>query len=461
MRGQGAFEYLLIIGGSVLLASITLMFVQGNLNTISPNINATRLTAAVGLSCSDCDAVFVNEGQPKSITRSMLADDVNFTYTSIYNSTWNVSGNNQYSTVTGNVGIGQSSPSYNLDVGGNVHATGNMTLDSSGWLNSSSGFADSGIDFGYGSKITRRALDGRIQYTSQSGVHEFVGSVGIGTASPSGKLGIQGTGGSWSSYNFDNTLTIDANGITHTAIGVKSGTTYYAIGFGYSGSEVDFMRMPAFGNTTAAPKFDLVISNGNVGVGTTTPAVPLDVSGYLHVSGNASPVTTSQGAYLDWNALNGGTGETDFINNQGGGTGGFAFMNTNSTGTPRNTLVVINGSGYVGVGTTSPAAKLEVNGKILMDSATVSTDSATTVATKGYVDSKVSSYSASACVTVSVTNPNPSGNCACVATCPAGYYVTGGGGSTGTLTASYPTNNSAWFISGYCPVIICYARCCP
>jgi|GEM_PF-2190778 len=43
--------------------------------------------------------------------------------------------------------------------------------------------------------------------------------------------------------------------------------------------------------------------------------------------------------------------------------------------------------GNIGIGTNSPSQKLEVNGKILMDSATASSDSANIVATKGYVDS--------------------------------------------------------------------------
>jgi hypothetical protein len=63
---------------------------------------------------------------------------------------------------------------------------------------------------------------------------------------------------------------------------------------------------------------------------------------------------------LGWNALTGGTGETDFINNQGGGTGGFAFMNTPASGTLRTTLMVIAGGGNVGIGTSSPSARLSV-----------------------------------------------------------------------------------------------------
>jgi len=80
-RGQGAFEYLLILGGSVLLAAVMLVFVQGNLGTFSPEVNMSvssinKMTAAVGadVTCSDCDAVFVNVDEPNSISNGMLQD---------------------------------------------------------------------------------------------------------------------------------------------------------------------------------------------------------------------------------------------------------------------------------------------------------------------------------------------------------------------------------------------------
>ena len=102
-----------------------------------------------------------------------------------------------------------------------------------------------------------------------------------------------------------------------------------------------------------------VLANGNVGIGTAGPVAPLDVNGYLHVSGNSNPSTPSQGGYFSWNALTGTSGETDFINNQGGGSGGFAFMNTPSSGSPRTTLMVITGTGNVGIGTASPNYNLD------------------------------------------------------------------------------------------------------
>jgi hypothetical protein len=106
-------------------------------------------------------------------------------------------------------------------------------------------------------------------------------------------------------------------------------------------------------------------SDGNVGIGTTTPAAKLDVAnGVLHVGGQVDPKVTAQGAYLGWNTLSGGTGETDFINNNGDGPGGFAFFNTPKSGTPRTTLMVISGAGDVGIGANPPAAKLDVAGLI-------------------------------------------------------------------------------------------------
>ncbi len=107
--------------------------------------------------------------------------------------------------------------------------------------------------------------------------------------------------------------------------------------------------------------------NGKVGIGTETPTASLDVgSGLLHLGGTTTPTTATQGAYLGWNALTGGTGETDFINNQGLGAGGFAFMNTPASGSPRSTLMVITGSGDVGIGTTTPNRALHMAaGKVL------------------------------------------------------------------------------------------------
>lgn len=124
-----------------------------------------------------------------------------------------------------------------------------------------------------------------------------------------------------------------------------------------------FMNTPPSGNPRAT--LMVITGNANVGIGTATPAANLDVAGgLLHVAATTTPVFTAQGAYVGWNVLTGGTGETDFINNQGGGSGGFAFMNTPSSGSPRSTLMVITGAGSVGIGTQTPSALLDVQGSL-------------------------------------------------------------------------------------------------
>ena len=124
------------------------------------------------------------------------------------------------------------------------------------------------------------------------------------------------------------------------------------------------VQSTAYTGGSSSPGSVITTSGSNVGIGTTTPAATLDVNGYFHASGNTNPTTSVQGAYFGWNALTGSIGETDFINNQGGGTGGFAFMNTPSNGTPKTTLMFLNGTGNLGLGTTIPGSKLEVNGNV-------------------------------------------------------------------------------------------------
>jgi len=103
-------------------------------------------------------------------------------------------------------------------------------------------------------------------------------------------------------------------------------------------------------------------ANNNVGIGTTTPAEKLDVNGnVLLPNGNSvyvGGVTVSgqNGARFHYNFSNDGT----YFDSRGGNITFRADANLGAT--PR--MFISGSSGNVGVGTTTPSEKLEVQGNI-------------------------------------------------------------------------------------------------
>jgi len=119
----------------------------------------------------------------------------------------------------------------------------------------------------------------------------------------------------------------------------------------------------------------LVRSSGNVGIGTTTPGAKLEVAGAIKVPAVGTLIFNDPneagtpgwdgfriryqdnfyGTYLDALIIE----KTDY--NHADPDGGISFVNTGSDGVVEPALT-IRGNGNVGIGTTSPAAKLDVYG---------------------------------------------------------------------------------------------------
>ncbi len=108
----------------------------------------------------------------------------------------------------------------------------------------------------------------------------------------------------------------------------------------------------------------LVVSGNDdrVGIGTMSPVVSLDVAGSARIAGNGT--ANAQGLQLTWNDANVGgaiQGISGFLNHRGLGPGGFVWSQTRDNVT-FDEFMRINSAGNLGVGTSSPDARLDVEG---------------------------------------------------------------------------------------------------
>jgi hypothetical protein len=299
----------------------------------------------------------------------------------------------------GNVGIGTTSPGSTLTVNGNVTVGGGNFI----YLNGQTSGYGPDITTGYGNAVfiinggtsgfqinnqantvglMRLYNDGGLgfgasYYGTDPGANNMIiqGNVGIGTTSPNGKLDITGA-------------TLTNSGLTNASSRPAVGTSRLTGEIGsYSSvalSQDDgFLRLSAGGGTDATKSYiDLsgystvsdmlenitfgtvntermrINSSGNVGIGTTSPAVSLDVNGAIsirsanpriYLNGSSTELLYSDGTgmnvgySLSWLALAHGTNI------------GYSY----GTVPPTNGLIV---SGNVGIGITSPVEALHVDG---------------------------------------------------------------------------------------------------
>ena len=133
----------------------------------------------------------------------------------------------------------------------------------------------------------------------------------------------------------------------------------------YDGS--NWQMISAIGSTPTAPTnywspngLDIFNNNtGNVGIGT-TPSSKLDVSSTSYSLLQLSTTGANSNVNIDINTTGAGTAQFS----QYGGTGGFTFATQGTLPTPAMSII---DNGNVGIGTTAPAQKLEIqDGHILL-----------------------------------------------------------------------------------------------
>lgn len=246
----------------------------------------------------------------------------------------------------GQIGIGTATPGYRLDVQG-------------GTINSSGGLCIAGDCKTAWSQVGGA---GSSQWTNAaSNIFFTTGNVGIGTPSPEARLDIAGgnlrvQSGTLDLNNQVRDDSINLGGGLYT-LGIRPWTFYARTGqkFRFESGLGDSTQNAYEVGSTAGVTFIAVKNNGFVGIGTTTPNRRLellqDVGGISFEAGTGSP---NSGAIRFGDA----SGWKLHFGRSRDSIGG--ALNSGTSGV----LMTIQDNGNIGIGTTGPNYKLDVNGEI-------------------------------------------------------------------------------------------------
>jgi|GEM_PF-4346986 len=275
----------------------------------------------------------------------------------LQSSSWTSSSGNIYRS-SGNVGIGTNNPSANLHVNGSAKLGSqiNMRSKDNGVFNGTGQFLIYNETFNSGTSLLLNGYHGSVA----SGYHslQFASNAGAASTSTANVFGeIKGIIG-------------DNNPATND----KGGDLAFSVGAVNSGGVVsnfqEAMRINAlnhsvsigttYAGTSAAPTNGLIVE-GKVGIGNTSPTVPLSIGPNpvaAFNSGELLQLGRTNDAYM---TISDGTGR--FLL---GTTSGLPFIGTqNATDftlrTNNSERVRLTSGGYLGIGSTNPGAPLEVS----------------------------------------------------------------------------------------------------
>jgi hypothetical protein len=293
-----------------------------------------------------------------------------------------ITGDNEIDTTTGNLILDSA--------GGTVQITDNLDFDGA-TIDLSTQTVD----------VTLNDAVDALNFDSNTlSIDALNGRVGIGTAAPGAKLEV---------YNGEIAINRPVADSGYRQILFQdAGTTNWAIGQRNGDHKLHFYQAIAPTGTKM-----IIDNNGNVGIGTTGPNRKLEVSdssgAYLRLTSSAGSAYEDMGG-IEWYQPTGQAEVIAKIWSERGGTyydqGDLRFLtnpgdNTATVGLTER--VRITSTGNVGIGTTSPTAKLDVNGSINVTGSSAVLDmqskniinlaepsSSSDAATKNYVDTQVS-----------------------------------------------------------------------
>jgi hypothetical protein len=270
-------------------------------------------------------------------------------------------------TAAGNVGIGTDSPTSILNVhnstGSDADGARETKITFSG-VKASGAVKNTGtikaVHLGTGNDS-----NGRLEFEGGQGgtamTIESLGNVGIGTTSPGSMLDIKEA----DSNSVQKTVRIlDSDGTQQIVFKTTPNDGGYTEYYADDGTTVS-TRIGG-GYSTLSTYFN---NGGNVGIGTTSPGAQLEIGGGSESDRQFEVTNTGNNAALAVYKANGATGydvdsDSGYILEIGtrDGTGHESLYTRGKT-------ILAATTGNVGIGVTDPAAKLEVNGQIKIDTA--------------------------------------------------------------------------------------------
>ena len=352
-------KFLVTTGGNVLIGQTAA--VGSSILQVTGDSTFTPISTVSFIVTNSGNALRLISGVPSGVT--WIGKLVEY-YASEYSFSTDVTGVGGYSQqfvieTNGNVGIGETSPTTKLDIGGMADPVVRIKSGAGGdpqlrfdasqanrsarikfYDNGSviGGFIDylhngDKMNFGAGSSST-------IQMTVTDG------AVGIGTDSPGARIDIKGVAGSPA------TSGTTQNGILR----IQNATNNNTLDIGQVAGSPYGTWLQAADKSDLNPIYTYPISlnplGGNVGIGTDAPGAKLDVRG-------------SGGGYLKFDTTGSdGTIKSDYnlklyADDTGDNSSGFGNMQFFTAGA--NERMRIQSNGNVGIGTTSPGSKLMIS----------------------------------------------------------------------------------------------------
>jgi hypothetical protein len=267
----------------------------------------------------------------------------------------------------GNVGIGTTAPSINLQISStNNNAVGSSTFWNFNFIgqeitnrsNTANTVAGLALIGGSG-RSSVSAIANILESTSLGALGFFTGGSGIGGGTVPERMRIQSDGNvGIGTTSATAKLHIEGNTITVNTEGSAQGKSLY---FRYSdGANIQSDSYLRFGTGGSPTEKMRIIADGNVGIGTTAPGAKLQVYGNLQMyagsSGNSDPLvfggetgTSKKAIFL----------ESFWMVYQGHDNEGHKFRSVAAGGGYTDDMV-ITGGGNVGIGTTVPSSQIHV-----------------------------------------------------------------------------------------------------